>query len=136
MLPSPNAPYARAARQYQTLGNESGIHSASPHQLISMLLLGAIDRIAAAKGHMERKDMNSKGIMLGKALSIVGELRASLNREQGGEIASNLDSLYDYLERLLIQANVQNKAALLDEASKLLGEVRDAWQAIAPAPGA
>jgi flagellar protein FliS len=121
-----------AARAYQSLGAEAAVGYATPHQLIQMLFAGAMDRIAAAKGQMERKDYAAKGALLSKALALVGELRACLNREQGGEIAANLDALYDYLQRLLAEASASNETARLDEAIRLLGQIKSGWDAIAP----
>jgi flagellar protein FliS len=64
-----------------------------------------------------------------KALAIVGELKAALDLSQG-DIARNLDSLYDYICRLLLVAHIPNKRDVLPEVSQLLGEIRAAWAAI------
>lgn len=119
-----------ALQQYQAIGVQSGVTDASPHQLISMLISGAADRIAAARGAMERGETARKGELISKAISIVDGLRASLDRDNGGEIAANLGALYDYIEQGLVEANLRSDVARLDEAARLLGEVREAWNSI------
>lgn len=121
-----------AMQQYQSVGAQSAVTDADPHRLIQLLLQGALDRIAAAKGHMQRGEVGPKGESVGKAINIVGGLRGSLNREAGGEIAGNLESLYDYVELRLLEGNVKDDPAALDEAARLLGEIKSAWDAIAP----
>ena len=88
---------SRGAAQYKSVGNQSGIENASPHRLIQMLLDGALDRINSAKGAIKRGDIQSQGTNISSAISIIGGLQSSLNMEKGGEIAANLDNLYDYM---------------------------------------
>lgn len=120
-----------ALNQYSQNAVRTGIESASPHRLIQMLMEGALGKIAAAKGFMERGEIRAKGEQIGSAISILEGLKASLDKEKGGEIAQNLDDLYIYMERRLIEANRANDAALLDEVSDLLRQVKEAWDAIA-----
>jgi flagellar protein FliS len=122
--------YAKAAAQYQTTGADAGVLGANPHQLIQLLYDKILEHIAVARGHIGRGDAAAKGSALNKALAIVAELRSSLNREQGGEVAQNLDALYDYIERLLIQANIKASDAQLDEAAQLVRDIKSAWDAI------
>ena len=121
-----------AMQQYQSVGAEAAVTDADPHHLIQLLLQGVLDRIAAAKGHMQRGEVGPKGECVGKAINIVGGLRGSLNREAGGEVAGNLESLYDYVELRLLEGNARNDPAALDEAARLLSEIKSAWDAIAP----
>lgn len=122
---------AREALQgYRKGGLEEIVEGADPHRLIQMLLQGALDRIAAARGFMERGDVAQKGTHIGKAISIVEGLRVSLDREKGGDIADNLERLYEYLETRLLEANVRNEPAYLDEAAGLIREIKTAWDAI------
>lgn len=116
-----------AVKQYNQVGVASGVEQASPHRLILMLMEGALDKVAMAKGFMERKDIAKKGSHISWAISIIDGLRASLNKDSGGEIADNLDDLYDYMIRRLLRANIENNADLLDEVISLLRSVRDAW---------
>lgn len=120
----------KALKQYQNVGVESSVSGASPHQLVAMLFNGALERIAAAKGHMERNEVEQKGDRISKVIAIVDSLRASLDHEVGGEVTQNLHSLYDYMERRLVEANLKNSPEMLDEVAKLIREVKSGWDAI------
>jgi flagellar protein FliS len=120
-----------ALNQYSQNAVQTGIESASPHRLIQMLMEGALGRIATAKGHMERGEIRSKGEQIGSAISILEGLKASLDHEKGGDLAHNLEDLYIYMERRLIDANRGNDTSLLDEVSDLLKQIKEAWDAIA-----
>jgi flagellar protein FliS len=98
--------------------------------LIGMLLTGALDRIAAAKGAVTRGDVQRKGELLSRSIAIIDNLRASLDREKGGEIAANLSDLYDYIEQRLFEANVSADVGILDEVSGLLVQIRAGWESI------
>ena len=89
-----------AAGAYRSTKNETGIEDASPHTLITMLLEGAMDRIAEASGALTREDPATFGSAIGKAISILDSLRVSLDNERGGQIAENLSALYDYDQTL------------------------------------
>ncbi len=105
---------------------------ASPHRLVQMLMEGALDRIAAAKGQVARQDFEGKSRSISWAVSILKGLRNSLDHERGGEIAVNLDDLYDYLCRRLLEANRDNAVGVLEEVSGLLAELKAGWDAIPP----
>lgn len=125
-----NALSNKAMNQYKQVGTQVSADSADPHQLIVMLFDGALERIAIARGAIERKDIEEKGQKIGRVIAIVDGLRASLDKERGGEIAENLDNLYDYIQRRLFEANLTNDLAVLTEVADLLKEVRSAWIAI------
>jgi len=120
----------RGARQYGKVAVGSEVAFASPHRLVQMLMEGALEKIATAKGHMARKDYEAKGSHINWAISIIDGLRGSLNMEEGGEMANNLDSLYAYMVRRLAEANLHNDPARLDEVSSLMLEIKSAWDAI------
>src|SRR5699024_6326003 len=101
-----------------------------PHQLVRMLMEGGLERLARAKGAMERGEVVEKGELIGKAIGIIGGLQGSLNAEVGGEIAANLDSLYDYMQQRLLHANLKNDVAAIDEVANLLRELKQAWDAM------
>ena len=86
-----------ALKTYQKINVESGLADANGHQLIQMLMSGAIDRIAQAKGAMERGDIELKGQLIGKASGIIGGLVDTLDKKKGGELAENLEVLYLYV---------------------------------------
>lgn len=119
-----------ALNQYKKMGTHVAAESADPHQLIQMLLDGAIERINAAKFHIQNNDKRQQGEQISKAISILDGLKVSLDMEKGGEIAANLESLYDYMQRQLLMANVENKTENLDEVLSLLNEVRSGWAQI------
>jgi len=101
-------------------------------------VLVALARVAAARGCMQHGRVGEKGPLISRALAIVDELRSSLDIERGGTIAANLDDLYDYMSRRLVEANATDRLELLDEVTTLLRELRDAWVAVsadAPQPG-
>jgi flagellar protein FliS len=120
-----------ALKQYQKLGIESEVSHASPHRLIQMLFEGALGRLAAAQGAMERGDLAVKGEMLGKAIGIVGGLRSSLDME-AGELSERLDQLYEYINLRLLEASAQNDIAKVTEVIQLLKTVKSGWDEIAP----
>lgn len=120
----------QALSAYSKVGVQSGVTDASPHQLISMLIVGAQDRIAEARGAMERQDVARQGELLGKAISIIDNLRASLDHGKGGDVAGTLSDLYDYMQRRLVEANASSDPALLTEVQGLLATVREGWEGI------
>lgn len=119
-----------AIKQYQNVNAQSAITDASPHQLIAMLIDGSLARLASAKGSIERKDYAAKGMNIGKAVDIINGLQSSLDMEVGGEIATNLDRLYDYMVRRLMDASIKNDAAIIDEVVVLLKEIKYGWDNI------
>lgn len=119
-----------ALRQYQTVNTQAGIVDASPHRLIQMLMEGGLARLAQAKGAMLNGDLAGKGERISSAIAIIGGLRDGLNLEVGGEVAANLDSLYEYMITRLLEVNIKNDVAGLDEVSQLLRNIKSGWDAI------
>jgi flagellar protein FliS len=121
-----------AAQAYARIGVETGVAAASPHRLVLMLYDGVLDSIAQATHHLAAGRIADKGSAISKAISIVESgLRNSLDREKGGAIASQLDALYDYATRRLLEAGATNDAGRLAEVHALLSDIRGAWQAVA-----
>jgi flagellar protein FliS len=119
-----------AMKQYQQVSVHSGIMDASPHRLVQMLMEGALEKIALAKGYMANNNIASKGEAISKAIAIVGGLQGSLNIDEGGEIAENLSNLYDYMTNRLVIANLHNDEAILDEVAGLMVEIKMGWDGI------
>ncbi len=119
-----------AANEYHRLGIQTEVAEADPHRLIQMLMEGALDRMASAKGAMQQNDPALKGEKLGAAISIIDALRASLDHQKGGEIAHNLSDLYAYMLSRLIEASASNDTALIDEVSELLRTIKSAWDEV------
>lgn len=105
---------------------------ASPHRIIQMLMDGALEKIATAKGCISRKDGSGKVRHITWAIDIISGLKASLDPNAGGDIAGNLDSLYEYMCTKLHEANMNNDIQILDEISALLLEVKTGWDGIPP----
>ena len=103
------------------------VANADPHKLTLMLLQGALDRVAYAKGAMERKDLVSKADFISKASAIIMHLRDTLDLEAGGEVADNMFALYNYMVDRLNEAHINNDLNMLEEVSSLLTPIRDAW---------
>lgn len=120
---------------YRSVAAHSGVAAADPHRLILMLLDGALERIASARGAVDNGVPEARNRLLHRAIDIVQELRASLNLTAGGELAANLADLYEYCGRQLLRANMESRSDLLDEVSQLLHQIRSAWIQI-PAGGA
>jgi flagellar protein FliS len=123
-------PHTAKLAAYSSAATHGGVAAADPHRLIIMLMDGALERLAQARGLMERKDYSGRADLINRSVQIIGELQASLNLSAGGEVAANLNALYDYMAMHLLKASLQNDVKLLDEVSTLLRDIRGAWAAI------
>ncbi len=120
-----------AANAYAKVGLETGVVAASPHQLIVMLYEGAELSVRMAIKHMNEGDVTQKCAAISKASRIILDgLQAALDPQQGGDIAARLDGLYEYMNKRLMLANLNNQTAPLEEVLGLLRELREAWQQI------
>lgn len=127
-----NAFANRAVNAYARIGVETGVVSATPHQLILMLYRGAIAAIASAQQHLRLKNIAARGETISKAISIIdGGLKASLDLSVGGELAQNLSQLYVYMGNRLLHANINNDHAALEEVRQLLLQLMSAWETLA-----
>ena len=127
------SPGHAGASAYARVGVETGVMSASPHRLIAMLYQGARQAVALARMHMQQSNVPARGEAIGKAIRIVESgLQQSLNRDVGGELAARLDSLYSYICRRLLEANLQGSEELLIEVDRLLATLEEAWTGIGP----
>lgn len=120
-----------AINSYQRVGVESGVASADSHKLILMLFEGSISALSRAKQEISRNNIAAKGEMISKAISIIDNgLKASLDISVGGEIANNLQALYEYMTRQLLIANIQNSIGIINEIIELLSQLQLAWGSI------
>lgn len=115
---------------YQRVNTQTSITDADPHKLIQLLYNAAIERINMAKARMQAKDYAGKGQLIGKAIEIIGGLRSFLDFEKGGELSAQLEALYDYMERTLLEASMKNDVEKLDEVLGLLRSVKEGWDGI------
>lgn len=117
-------------KQYNQVDVRGGVENADPHRLIQMLISGALEKITIAKAQLQRGDTNGKAAHISWAIDIISALQGCLDMEAGGEVASNLDALYEYMLQRLLEANAYNREEYLDEVFKLLGNIKDGWDAI------
>lgn len=124
--------YQQKAKQaYQQVDLESEIANATPYQLISILYRGALSALKRAEIFMQQNNIAAKSKELSKAIDIIDTgLKQALNHEAGGEIADNLASLYDYMIMRLLNANLENNVAYIQEVYQLLSDIASAWQQI------
>ena len=121
-----------AAQTYRQLDIASMVDSADPHALVQMLFDGALSRLNRARLCCERLDHEGRNDALGSAIAILDGLSGSLDHDKGGELAANLEALYDYMQRRLYRANADNDSAGIDEVADLIRTVSEAWTAIEP----
>ncbi|EGT4507401.1 flagellar export chaperone FliS [Cronobacter sakazakii] len=118
---------------YQQVGLESAVMSASPHQLVVMLFDGALSALVRARLFIEQGDTVAKGQALTKAINIIDNgLKAGLNMDIGGDLPRNLASLYEYMVRRLLHANLRNDVDAINEVETLMTNIADAWKQIGP----
>lgn len=116
---------------------ETRIFSATPIELVKMLYQAAIEEVQSARLHLNRGEIHARSRAVTKAIAILAELRGSLDHEKGGELSTRLAEMYDYLQRVLLDANFRQADDGLEAAEKLLKTLDEAWSAInAPRSGA
>ena len=119
-----------AIDEYRSSGVLGSVEKSDAHGLVNLLFKGAIDHLLAANGYIERNQKQEKAIRISKAIAILDGLRSSLNIVEGGEIAQNLDDLYDYMQRRLVVANADDDISITNEVMSLLREIQEAWNSI------
>jgi flagellar protein FliS len=119
------------AKAYQSVAVQTSVASADPHRMTLLLYDGAIEAIRLALAHMGTRRIAAKCEAVGKAVCILEEgLKASVDRKAGGQLAERLVALYEYITMRLLQGNLHNDRKPLEEAHKLLGDLRSAWAQI------
>lgn len=121
----------RSANSYKSVGLETSVNGANPHQLIGLLFDGLQQSLAAAKGAILSGDVPAKGRAISRVVRILEEgLKAALDANKGGDLAGNLRRLYDYCIVKTTEANLRNDVAPLDEVIGLIKPVADSWHQI------
>lgn len=115
---------------YKKVSVDSQLTAASPHKIVQMLMAGAIERLIQGKAAMQQGDIGVKGERLGKALDIIISLRSCLSISDGGDIAQNLDQLYEFMITQISAANHKNEPQILDDVIDMIREIKSAWDQI------
>ena len=124
---------ASLANAYARVGIETRVNVASAHQLIQLLFDGFMDSVMQARAAIRMRQIEAKGKAISKAVRIVDEgLKAGLNLKEGGKLAEDLDALYAYVTLRLTHANLRNDENALEECSRLIQPLREAWASIGP----
>ncbi len=116
--------------EYQKMKTHSDVENATPHRLIQLMMERALTKIALAGKYIESGDVEVKGNLIGDAINIISALQQCLNHDADKKIAGNFDALYDYMLRRLLEANLHSDPKILIEVAGLLGEIKEAWDAI------
>ncbi|MBW9461019.1 flagellar export chaperone FliS [Kluyvera sichuanensis] len=120
---------AKGTQAYAQIGVESAVMSASQQQLVSMLFDGALSALIRARLFMQDGNLQGKGLSLSKAINIIENgLKIGLDEESRDELTQNLLSLYAYMVRRLLQANLHNDTGAVEEVENLMRNIADAWK--------
>ncbi|ANI81725.1 flagellar export chaperone FliS [Kosakonia oryzae] len=124
---------AQGSQAYAQVGLQSKLSGATPHQLISMLFDGAHSAILQANIYFENGNVAKRGKMISKAINIIDNgLRAALDHEKGVHIAAELEQMYEYMSRTLLEANLRNEPEKLKHVDELLMKLAMTWKEIEP----
>lgn len=119
--------FPNAASQYGQVDTYTRIETANQSKLVEMLFEGLLQKLSAGKAYMHSREVSKKGTAISKAIDIIGGLKSALNQEAGGDIARNLDALYDYMQQRLLTANLESDPGILEEVITLVLEIKEAW---------
>jgi flagellar secretion chaperone FliS len=119
-----------ALHQYQSVNTQTSVVDVDKHQLIQLLFDGVLERINMATARIKAKDYEGKNKLIIKSIEIIAGLRGFLDLEKGQDLATNLNDLYIYCERRLLEANIKNDIALLEEVASHIKKVQEGWSGI------
>ncbi|MFY8300285.1 flagellar export chaperone FliS [Pseudoalteromonas sp. SS15] len=108
----------------------SSVREMSPYDQVKLVFVNIVGKLSAAKGFIDRKDYEKKGVYISDCITLLGALQQVLDFEQGKEISGNLDSLYDFCQRKLLDANMNNDINQIDEVLGIIGEIKAGWESI------
>ncbi|MDX1301081.1 flagellar export chaperone FliS [Photobacterium sp.] len=113
---------------YQSVDLDAQAASASPHQLVLMLIDGLLNELIRTKGHIEAKRLAEKGQAINKCMNILIGLDSALDMSSGGEVAMNLHDLYEFSQIELYQASVSNDTARIGNVERIMTNIREGWE--------
>lgn len=119
-------------KAYKSVGIKDDLAVADPHRVIQLLMQGALENMAKAKGAIERKDFASKGQTIGKAIAIISALRGSLDMSVAGDISGNLADLYEFMIDHLTLASRDQSVSKVDDVIEIMLTIKSAWDQIPP----
>ena len=120
-------------KAYKAVGVKDDLAVADPHRVIQLLMQGALENMAKAKGFIERKDYNGKSTTLSKAMAIINSLQSCIDMKVGGEVSDNLYALYGFMHDHLIVASREMDIYKVQEVMDLLLTIKSAWDQISVA---
>ena len=121
--------YNKSLGVYKKNSLEAELSVADPHKVIQLLMQGFLERVAQAKGAIERNDYQLKSDRISSANAILNGLKDSLDMSQG-EISERLFSLYEYMGERLLDASIKMEVSPLDESMKLMLMIKESWDKI------
>lgn len=119
-------------KAYKSVGIKDDLAVADPHRVIQLLMQGALENMAKAKGAIERKDFASKGQTIGKAIAIISALRSSLDLSVAGDISVNLSDLYEFMIDHLTMASRDQSVSKVNDVIEIMLMIKSAWDQIPP----
>lgn len=117
-------------QQYRSVDLEAKAAAASPYELVLVLFDGLLDELARARGHIEGRRYQQKGVSLEKCMSILNGLNSALDFDNGGEVVAGLARLYDYCIYRLSDVSVSLSLEGMDEVIELVGILREGWEGV------
>ena len=115
----------KAYNQYYNQYKENTIFTSTPEELTLMLYNGLVKFIMQAQLAIEEKQFDKANNSIIRAQDIILELQSTLDTKY--EISNSLALLYDYMNRRLIDANINKDNKILDEVLGYATELRDTW---------
>lgn len=121
--------YKKSLKAYTTMNLQAEMAVADPHRVIQLMMQVCLERLAQAKGSIERRDFEGKSIAISKSMAIINGLQDSLDTSYG-EVPERLAMLYDYMKERLLDASKDMDAAAIDEVANLIMTVKSGWDSI------